>query len=158
MERRRAERHAVVQDQPGPRKHGRRQRAPMPRRGIGSVGVDSFLAQYRLIVMPVGSCGERLPRRPVEFTANLGAEAVVALPGSLRIPGFAEDARQSGEIVKAFVVLKSRVNAVDSLKAELQQHDRARLSLHAYPREIEFIEELPKTPSGKIQRFLLRQI
>lgn len=33
---------------------------------------------------------------------------------------------------------------------------RQRLSAHAYPREIEFLEELPKTPSGKIQRFLLR--
>jgi acetyl-CoA synthetase len=61
------------------------------------------------------------------------------------------------EIVKAFVVLRSRVNAVDALKTELQQHVRARLSLHAYPREIEFMDELPKTPSGKVQRFLLRR-
>jgi acetyl-CoA synthetase len=43
------------------------------------------------------------------------------------------------------------------LKAELQQHVRKRLGLHAYPREIEFIGELPKTPSGKVQRFLLRR-
>ena len=61
------------------------------------------------------------------------------------------------EIVKAFIVLRARVNALDSLKTELQQHVRARLSLHAYPREIEFIDELPKTPSGKVQRFLLKQ-
>jgi acetyl-CoA synthetase len=61
------------------------------------------------------------------------------------------------EIVKAFIVLRSRVNAVDTLKTELQQHVRARLSLHAYPREIAFIDELPKTPSGKVQRFLLRR-
>ncbi|MEP5839835.1 MAG: hypothetical protein ABJ322_19180, partial [Marinobacter sp.] len=33
---------------------------------------------------------------------------------------------------------------------------RHRLSAHAYPREIEFVDELPKTPSGKIQRFVLR--
>ncbi|MGZ3010179.1 AMP-binding protein, partial [Pseudomonas aeruginosa] len=38
----------------------------------------------------------------------------------------------------------------------LQRYVRQRLSAHAYPREIEFLEELPKTPSGKIQRFLLR--
>ena len=38
----------------------------------------------------------------------------------------------------------------------LQQYVRKRLSAHAYPREIEFVSELPKTPSGKIQRFLLR--
>jgi acetyl-CoA synthetase len=61
------------------------------------------------------------------------------------------------EIVKAFIVLRARVNALDSLKTELQQHVRARLSLHSYPREIEFIDELPKTPSGKVQRFLLKQ-
>jgi acetyl-CoA synthetase len=61
------------------------------------------------------------------------------------------------EIVKAFVVLRARVNAIDGLKIELQQLVRTRLSLHAYPREIEFLEALPKTPSGKVQRFLLRQ-
>jgi acetyl-CoA synthetase len=43
------------------------------------------------------------------------------------------------------------------LKTELQQHVRARLALHAYPREIEFIDELPKTVSGKIRRVELRK-
>jgi len=61
------------------------------------------------------------------------------------------------EIVKAFVVLRPGVAPSDALKAELQQHVRTRLALHAYPREIEFIGELPKTPSGKVQRFLLRR-
>ncbi|MDR3504630.1 MAG: hypothetical protein P4L52_00110 [Acidocella sp.] len=35
-------------------------------------------------------------------------------------------------------------------------HVRKRLSAHAYPREIEFVDQLPKTPSGKLQRFMLR--
>ncbi|MGP0057687.1 MAG: AMP-binding protein [Beijerinckiaceae bacterium] len=61
------------------------------------------------------------------------------------------------EIVKAFIILRQGHAASDALAAELQQHVRHRLSLHAYPREIEFVEELPKTPSGKMQRFLLRQ-
>jgi acetyl-CoA synthetase len=61
------------------------------------------------------------------------------------------------EIVKAFVVLRPGVDGSDALKTELRQHVRNRLALHAYPREIEFINELPKTPSGKIQRFLLRR-
>lgn len=60
------------------------------------------------------------------------------------------------EIVKAFVVLRAGEQKSDTLRRELQQHVRARLSAHAYPREIEFVDELPKTPSGKIQRFLLR--
>lgn len=61
------------------------------------------------------------------------------------------------EIVKAFIVLRTRPNDPTALKSELQKFVRTRLSLHAYPREIEFRDELPKTPSGKIQRFLLRE-
>lgn len=61
------------------------------------------------------------------------------------------------EIVKAFVVLRPGYEPSEKLAAELQQHVRIRLSLHAYPREIEFLRELPKTPSGKVQRYVLRQ-
>jgi len=60
------------------------------------------------------------------------------------------------EIVKAFVVLRDGVEASDELAEELRQHVRRRLSAHAYPREIAFVDQLPKTPSGKIQRFILR--
>ncbi|WP_271412044.1 acyl-CoA synthetase [Pseudomonas sp. Q1-7] len=60
------------------------------------------------------------------------------------------------ELVKAFVVLQAGHEADDVLAEALQQYVRKRLSAHAYPREIEFVAELPKTPSGKIQRFLLR--
>jgi acetyl-CoA synthetase len=60
------------------------------------------------------------------------------------------------ELVKAFVVLQTGREASQALADELQKHVRQRLSAHAYPREIEFVSELPKTPSGKIQRFLLR--
>ena len=61
------------------------------------------------------------------------------------------------EIVKAFVVLRKGFVAGEALAAELQQHVRRRLALHAYPREVEFLVELPKTASGKVQRFLLRR-
>lgn len=61
------------------------------------------------------------------------------------------------EIVKAFVVLQTGATASDDLAEELRQYVKGRLSAHAYPREIEFVTELPKTPSGKIQRFLLRE-
>ncbi|MCY1430159.1 Acetyl-coenzyme A synthetase [compost metagenome] len=60
------------------------------------------------------------------------------------------------ELVKAFVVLCPAYRATPELAEELQQYVRKRLSAHSYPREIEFVDELPKTPSGKIQRFLLR--
>jgi acetyl-CoA synthetase len=62
------------------------------------------------------------------------------------------------EIVKAFIVLRTQTNDRDRLAKEIQQHVRTRQSLHAYPREIAFVDELPKTPSGKVQRFLLRRM
>lgn len=60
------------------------------------------------------------------------------------------------EIVKAFVVLHAGHEPKPELASALQQHVRARLSAHSYPREVEFVTALPKTPSGKVQRFLLR--
>ncbi|MDB5766784.1 MAG: Acetyl-coenzyme synthetase [Collimonas fungivorans] len=60
------------------------------------------------------------------------------------------------ELVKAFVVLSTGYQASAELVAELQQYVKHRLAAHSYPREIEFLTELPKTPSGKLQRFILR--
>ena len=62
------------------------------------------------------------------------------------------------EIVKAFIVLRAGVTGSDELAEELRLHVRKRLSAHAYPREIQFMEQLPKTPSGKLQRFILRNL
>ncbi len=61
------------------------------------------------------------------------------------------------ELVKAYVVLRPGNAPNSELTTELEQFVKQRLSAHAYPREIEFVDALPKTPSGKIQRFLLRQ-
>jgi len=60
------------------------------------------------------------------------------------------------ELIKAFVVLAKGVEGTPELEETLRQHVRKRLYAHAYPREIEFVSELPKTPSGKLQRFILR--
>ncbi|MBS7562550.1 MULTISPECIES: AMP-binding protein [Pseudomonas] len=60
------------------------------------------------------------------------------------------------ELVKAFVVLSEQYRATPELAEELRQHVRKRLAAHSYPREIEFVSDLPKTPSGKLQRFILR--
>ncbi len=61
-----------------------------------------------------------------------------------------------GQIVKAFVVLKGGAEASEALKEEIAQFVKKKLSGFAYPREIEFIDKLPKTRSGKIMRRLLR--
>ena len=57
---------------------------------------------------------------------------------------------------KAFVVLKAGRSPGEALEAELQSFVKQRLAPHKYPRRIEFIAELPKTATGKIQRFRLR--
>jgi acyl-coenzyme A synthetase/AMP-(fatty) acid ligase len=61
-----------------------------------------------------------------------------------------------GQIVKAFVVLRSGYAASDALKAELQEHCKLVTAPYKHPREIEFVKELPKTTSGKIRRVELR--
>ncbi|MBA3474129.1 MAG: AMP-binding protein [Rubrobacter sp.] len=71
--------------------------------------------------------------------------AVVGKPDELR-----------GEVVVAFVVPTGEHQPSEELAEELQEHVKSNLAAHAYPREVHFLEELPKTPSGKIQRFLLR--
>ena len=60
------------------------------------------------------------------------------------------------EVIKAFVILAQHIQETEQLEEQLSQFVKKRLSAHAYPRLIEFVTELPKTPSGKIQRFLLR--
>jgi acetyl-CoA synthetase len=61
------------------------------------------------------------------------------------------------EVVKAFIVLSNTAEGTPALAEELAQYVKKRLSAHAYPRLVDFVAELPKTPSGKIQRFLLRK-
>ncbi len=87
----------------------------------------------------------------VEFSGVVEA-GVIGKPDALR-----------GEIIKAFVVLDSDKRKVisdkkkaEALKVELQQHVKKHLAGHAYPREIEFIDKLPKTRSGKIMRRILK--
>ncbi|MSR12987.1 MAG: benzoate-CoA ligase family protein [Gammaproteobacteria bacterium] len=57
---------------------------------------------------------------------------------------------------KAFVVLKSKGHGVPKLEAALKAHVKTQLAPHKYPRWFEFVPELPKTATGKIQRFRLR--
>ena len=63
--------------------------------------------------------------------------------------------QERGQIVKAFVITKS--DEKNALAKELQIFTRERLSLHEYPRIIEFVKTLPKTPAGKVNRKALRE-
>ena len=62
-----------------------------------------------------------------------------------------------GNVVKAFIVLASGYEPSDALVEDIQRFVRERLSAYAYPRRIEFVDELPKTLTGKIRRIELRQ-
>ena len=72
--------------------------------------------------------------------------AVIGVPDELR-----------GEVVEAYVVLRPGFEGSDELVASLQQRVKNKLAAHVFPRRIHFVDDLPKTPSGKIQRFLLRE-
>jgi acetyl-CoA synthetase len=62
-----------------------------------------------------------------------------------------------GHVVKAFVVLRQGAQPSDELAGEIKQLVRGNLSAYAYPRRIEFVDELPKTLTGKIRRIELRE-
>jgi len=71
--------------------------------------------------------------------------AVVSSPDEIR-----------GEVVKAFVMLAQGYKPSDALATELQEHVKKETAPYKYPRKIEFVDSLPKTVSGKIRRFTLR--
>ncbi|TCU20602.1 AMP-binding protein [Rhizobium sullae] len=77
---------------------------------------------------------------------GVAESAVIAIPDTVR-----------GEVLEAAVVLRSGVVPSDALAKELQAHVKQNFAAHAYPRRVHFVESLPKTPSGKIQRFVVRQ-
>jgi acetyl-CoA synthetase len=77
--------------------------------------------------------------------ADVAEAAVIGAPDALR-----------GEVLEAFVVLRPGVVASPSLTDDLQLLVKTKLAAHAFPRSVHYVDELPKTPSGKIQRFVLR--
>jgi len=97
----------------------------------------------------ISSAGYRIG--PFEVESILIEHAAVAEAAVVGKPDAAK-----GEIVKAYVVLNSSFEPSDELAKELSIFVKSKLSKHQYPREVEFTDNLPKTPSGKIQRYLLK--
>lgn len=64
---------------------------------------------------------------------------------------------ERGELVKAFIVLNAEFEGNAGLTGEIQNFVKTRLSMHEYPKEIEFIDELPETPDGKLRRKVLKK-
>jgi 2-aminobenzoate-CoA ligase len=78
--------------------------------------------------------------------ADVGECGVVGLPDDTR-----------GQLVTAFVVLRDGVAGSDEKAKELQDHVKQRIAPYKYPRRVLFVSELPKTTTGKLQRFKLRR-
>ncbi len=93
---------------------------------------------YRIGPAEIESC---LVKHPAVANA-----AVIGKPDATR-----------GQIVKAFVVLQQGFSGDEKLIEEIQAHVRGRLAPYEYPREIEFIDALPMTTTGKVQRKELRK-
>jgi 2-aminobenzoate-CoA ligase len=88
-----------------------------------------------------------------EIEAALLKHPAVAECGVVGAP---DEAR--GMIVKAYVVLASGAVADDAMATALQDHVKREIAPYKYPRAIEFVAQLPKTETGKLKRFALRQM
>jgi len=88
---------------------------------------------------------------PFEIESVLSQHAAVADCAIIAAP---DPIRR--EVVEAYVVLRPNHTASAELVCELQHLVKARYAAHAYPRAIHFIDRLPRTPSGKVQRHVLR--
>lgn len=88
-----------------------------------------------------------------EVEAALLGHAAVAECGVVGAP---DEAR--GMIVKAYVVLAPGIDGDAALAIELQDHVKREIAPYKYPRAVEFVAQLPKTGTGKLQRFALRQM
>lgn len=72
------------------------------------------------------------------------------------VVGLPDDRR--GNLVSAFIVLRDPDEASDALIQELQDHVKAVIAPYKYPRRVEFVQALPRTETGKLQRYRLREI
>ena len=84
-------------------------------------------------------------------------EALLAYPAVAECAVIGVEDTARGMIIKAFVVLKPDQPADDSMVKALQDHVKSALAPFKYPRQIQFLEKLPRTETGKLQRFKLRQ-
>jgi 2-aminobenzoate-CoA ligase len=83
--------------------------------------------------------------------------ALLLHPGVAEVAVVAEPDPERGHICKAFIVLREPNNPGDGLKGELQGFVKSTIAPYKYPRAIEFVSQLPRTHTGKLQRFKLRE-
>ena len=117
---------------------------------VGSVDEDEYFRFSSRDDDVIIMAGYRIGPFDVESTLSthpaIVESAVIAVPDAIR-----------GEVLEVFVVLRDDATPGPALAQELQQWVKTRYAAHAYPRAVHFLDRLPKTPSGKVQRFVLRQ-
>uniref|UniRef100_A0A1E1X417 medium-chain acyl-CoA ligase n=1 Tax=Amblyomma aureolatum TaxID=187763 RepID=A0A1E1X417_9ACAR len=117
-----------------------------------SVDADGYFWFYSRADDVIISAGYRIGPFEVE-------SVLVEHPAVVECAVVASPDPDRGEVVKAFVVLQSDYKAMDAkhLTEELQQHVKKHTAPYKYPRKVEFVDQLPKTISGKILRNQLRE-
>ena len=83
--------------------------------------------------------------------------ACIEHPAVREAAAVASPDERRGAVVKAFIVLVEGYEPSDELAHEISGFVRDRLSQYAYPRKVEFVDDLPKTLTGKIRRIELRE-
>ena len=116
---------------------------------VGTVDEDGYLYFVGRDDDVITSAGYRIG--PGEIEDSLMGHPAVALAAAIGKP---DEVRT--EIVKAFIILADGFEANDALAKDIQHHVRIRLAAYEYPREIEFVRELPMTTTSKIMRRELR--
>ena len=111
---------------------------------------DGHLTFHGRVDDVISSAGYRIG--PGEIEESLMSHPAVVQAAVIGLPD-----PDRGEVVAAYLVLREDTEPTDELREELRQHVKHRLAFYQYPRVIEFRDELPMTPTGKIQRRLLRQ-
>ena len=126
----------------------RRRDAWFPTKDRGSVDADGYFHHAGRADDVIISAGWTMSAVEIESVLLLHPDvreaAAVGVPDALR-----------GHVVKAFIV--SPRAGGETFARELQDFTRTRLSQHEYPRQVEFVAELPKTPAGKVNRKALRE-
>jgi acetyl-CoA synthetase len=98
----------------------------------------------------ITSAGYRIG--PAEIEECVLAHPAVALVAAVGVP---DELR--GQVVKVYIKLSDSYEPSEELADEIRRHVRTRLASYEYPREVEFIDDLPMTTTGKVRRQALRQ-
>ncbi|WEV78782.1 AMP-binding protein [Janibacter cremeus] len=112
---------------------------------LGSVDEDGYFWFSSREDDVITSAGYRIG--PAEIEECVLGHPAVAMVAAVGIP---DEVR--GQVVKVFVKLAGSYSASDELADEIRAHVRSRLAAYEYPREVEFIDELPMTTTGKVRR------